>query len=137
MPSQKLIARHSGSPQLIELEERFVTLARVEEDWDSYGAAAVDPHAIAVAHTLIMDVIAAFPRRPVAGLVPTDVLPLPNGNVQVIWQGPEGELDLDVDAQGSIGYLLTIGAGPTRQREERDGVSPVEVQRVLGERIKL
>src|SRR3954447_24768225 len=113
----------------IDLQERFVDLARIEPDWDSYGAAPVDRHALALAQALILDVVAACGNRPLAEVLPFDVMPLPTGAVQVIWRGQAGELDLDIDAAARIGSLLTLESGSTRQWEEVDNAEAAEVLR--------
>ena len=93
----------SASPEFVALQQRFVEIARVEGDWDSYGAARVDSRAIAVAQSLVVDVMRALPGRPISDILPFDVMPLPTGSVQVIWRGRGGTLDLDVSSQGQIG----------------------------------
>lgn len=127
----------SQEASFLRVQQRFVELARVPEDWDSYGAAAVAPHAIARAQGLIMDVLRAFPLRAPEELLPFDLLPLPDGSVQLIWQGACGELDLDVNPDGRIGYLVTIDQGGGRRRDEVDDVSPQDLIRVLREQVRL
>jgi hypothetical protein len=121
----------------IALQREFVDLARIPADWDSYGAAPADREAIAAAQALIVDVLSAFPGRAVEDLLPSDVMLLPTGAVQLVWEGADGELDLDIDAQRRIGYLLTLGTGAVRGREEKDDASPEDVVKVLTEQVGL
>jgi hypothetical protein len=126
-----------SSNAYLALQREFVDLARTPADWDSYGAAPADPEAIAAAQALILDVVSALRGRAVEDILPADVMLLPTGAVQVIWEGQHGELDLDINSEREIGYLLTLGTGPGRCREEKDNASPEDVVKLLVERVGL
>ena len=58
---------------------------------------------------------------------PHSILPLPGGGIQVEWRGEAGNIEVEVSSEGVLGYLLTRGSGATREFEERDSLSQLQI----------
>lgn len=93
---------------------RVEELARMEEDWDSYGALPVRPGVRTSALALI-GLLAG--RTSVAA--PDDIYPTPDGNIVFEWRLPGQMIErLEVAGQGKLERMTTY---PDRQAEFREG----------------
>lgn len=108
--------------------QRLADFADLAPDWDSYGGKTPTPAAIDAARRLLMTISAK--RATVASaerFAPSWVSPLPSGGVQIDWNGPRAELEVDITPDGKIGYLLQEGHGRQATYEEVDDVAPARV----------
>jgi hypothetical protein len=126
------IAGLTGESAFAQTARRISGFADLEPDWDSYGGKTPTLEAIDAAQRLLTTI--SRDRRALAGaerLVPSWVSPLPSGGVQIDWNGPSAELEVDVDPSGRIGYLLQHGHGDLATYEEADDVAPDQVLELL------
>lgn len=102
--------------------------ATLEEGWDSYGAKAPIPAAIATARRLI----AAYPDV-------YHVAPLPAGGMFIDWHGPSGEFSIDTYPDGTLeGYLLVRyrpDGSETCEEQGNGAITEADIPRLL-ERIR-
>lgn len=112
------------APELTSSQDPFAdALRRIDEfrglepNWNSYGAERVTREAISAAKVLFR-ALSDDARQLGPGLRPVAVVPLGSGGVQVEWFGPGGELEVEIEPDGTLGYLLITGTAPDRHFEE-------------------
>lgn len=121
----------AGAIDALIAEDR-ANVARLNEfrelppDWDSYGAAPVSSHAINQALRLLRGASAlsiASSRR----IRMESLSPLATGGVEVEWHGPGGELLVEIEPSGAIGYLIEYDGN----EQEFDRADEFSVMRML------
>src|SRR5262249_26065958 len=85
-----------------ELDE----LAALEGNWDSYGGVPPSRDALGVAHRFIHAVEQRFDPAVGERVHPYDVAPIPRGGVQIEWRGSDVHLEVEIDQEGDVSYLL-------------------------------
>src|SRR5690348_7087833 len=80
--------------------ERLDALSKLERDWDSYDGLPPTARAIGLASRVIVE------SATNAGGAPSDVMPLPAGGLQLIWEHQHDELQIDIGPDGALGYLM-------------------------------
>lgn len=100
-------------------------LARLPEDWDSYGALAVQPCALDLAHRVLKVVSDALLDRPDAQLAPYHIAPMPNGGLQIEWRKGARSFELWIDPHGKLGALIVNGSGDLIERQYLSASSAV------------
>jgi hypothetical protein len=125
LPPDQAVAAISATivEELQPALERLAEFATLENDWDSYGAVPITPAAIDVARELAAEIISrhALSLRP-AGYT-FDVVPLPNGGVQLEWDIGSRHLEIAVDPVGELSYLIVSGAGDARHATSTENVA--------------
>jgi len=101
---------------------RLGELSHLEADWDSYGALPVSARSLTMAARIIEQMVAQFEARG----VPTDVMPIADGGVQMEWRGRTCELALNAAPDGSWSYLLIERKPEGRAYRERYGLDDAE-----------
>lgn len=99
------------------LSEGLDALGALPEDWDGYGAKPVSPLALNMAGNLI-DALLRYP------LPPPQLVPVPNGGVQLEWVGEAIEVDLELRPDGSAVFVCD----DNMMGEEIDGELPDDLQ---------
>ena len=125
-------AAASSRAALAPTLQRLAGFANLEPDWDSDGAKVPHPVAIRTAQDLLTSAFVAWAA--IVGeerALPSWVSPLPSGGVQIDWNGPAAELEIDIDPHGRIGYLLQQGHGAHAAYDEADDVSAADALRFL------
>lgn len=102
---------------------RLSELAELQPDWDSYGGLPPSPNALAMARRVAEAVAQAAAQIADEDAVPRAVSPLADGGVQLAWQGMGCLVEIDIDPDGRLGYLLREGTGATARYEEDDDIS--------------
>jgi hypothetical protein len=101
LPSQQ--SALAGYARTLRALDEFL---RLEDNWDSYDALRISPVAAEVASEILVWVASSlgfYPRTlPVA-----DVVPLPDGGVQLEWASARALLEVEIGPSGDISYLLT------------------------------
>lgn len=115
------------------VEERLRELATLDADWDSYGAAALAPRALASARRLVADVLwHAGQIGPGTLPLRVEAMPLAAGGVQLELGGRGGCLDIEVMPDDTLNFLLMPGAGEASTWIEREKVGLAEVLGAVG-----
>ncbi|GEM_PF-3912106 len=92
--------------------DRLITsLAALGRNWDSYGAAPIDPEAIMIARQVAHDLamIDGVPQPVIGGT--------PDGEVGFAWDAGDWSLDLTVDASPCLHYVYLDRQDPRRETE--------------------
>jgi len=110
--------------------EQLSHIAKLEPDWDSYGADPPSAAVIGEAARLIVAVMERF--SPMAGesARPWAVAPF-SGGVQVEWRTKTGALEVEIRPGGQFGYLLEEGMDSNPRYEEGDDIHLEEVLRLI------
>lgn len=126
------VSEHRVHTALDPTIQRIARFSELKPDWDSYGAKVPTPQALDAAARYLKILVGTY--APFAGdrAMPFWVSPLPNGGVQLEWRGPEAELEIEVDPEGRLGYLLQEGHGPDAKYEEDDSAPFPSVLPLLG-----
>lgn len=111
--------------------EKLGSFAKLEHNWDSYGAVPIAREAIRCAQRLVLLVAEGLGVVAGVGGSPYAVAPVPDGGVYVEWRGPGGELQVWVDDCGRLSYLLVTGTGDCPATHEQDAASLEDVVQVL------
>ncbi len=106
--------------------EEIEALTLLEPDWDSYGAAAISPQAIALAKDLVVyTAIGAASLRIEAH--PYYIGPVPDGGVHIEWRRDGREIQVEVRPNQTLGCLVIKQHDTQRDREYREDVPLVGV----------
>lgn len=104
--------------------KRLAQLEALEHDWDSYGGLPPCARSIQMAQSIMLRMAKRFEERG----VPSAVMPIADGGIQLEWQGRSGALAVNAAPDGSWSYLL-IERGPDgRTFEERYGLNDDEAE---------
>ncbi|MDQ6601635.1 MAG: hypothetical protein M3176_14435 [Chloroflexota bacterium] len=115
---------------LARADRRLADLARLEDDWDSYGAAPIAPEAIKIAAHLMRRVLMHRPYPPgFAG--PYFVGPIPYGGIEIEWRNCDKRVEIDVRPDGSLDVLIVTGTGASTKREARQDVPVMDALRLI------
>lgn len=114
------------NPSLLPALQRIAEIARLEQNWDGEDANPPTAEAVAAACFLIEALAERRERVDRAGIPPTTSSPIPDGGLQVEWRGPAARIDVQANPDGSYGYLVKRGTGPTARYEETD-TAPLEM----------
>jgi hypothetical protein len=101
-------------------------LANLEPDWDSYGAAAISPRAIALAKDLVVYAAIGAASLGIESH-PYYIGPVPNGGVQVEWRRDDREIQVEVRPNQTFGCLRAKHQTTQRDKEYRADVPLVGV----------
>src|SRR4051812_38081381 len=118
---------------LASVHERISGFAALEPDWDSYGAERPSTNAIRTARQVLDDLVILYARRFGEKALPFWASPLPGGGVQLEWRAPAAELEVEVDANGRLAFLLQRGHGAAAEYEEGEDASLKDVAALLGQ----
>jgi hypothetical protein len=125
LPPDQAVAAISATivEELRPALERLAEFATLADDWDSYGAVPITAVAIDVARELAAEIISrhALSIRPEGYTF--DVVPLPNGGVQLEWDVAARHLEVAVNPDGELSYLLVTAGGEARQASIAESVS--------------
>lgn len=117
LPPEQAVAAISATivEELQPALERLEEFKMLREDWDSYGAVPISAIAISGARELAAEIISkhALSIRP-AGYA-FNVVPTPDGGVQLEWDIDARHLEIAVSPQGSLAYLFATTRNEERQ----------------------
>jgi hypothetical protein len=115
----------STDPSIIlkQALERLAQLAELEPDRDSYGAHAPTPEAVGAARELLIEVGERLGHRLDGRVMPSAVVPLADGGVQIEWRGTTTDLELEIRAANEFAYLVVDRSGTETTFDEADNVS--------------
>jgi hypothetical protein len=112
---------------------RVHAMRSLPENWDSYSASPPSQAAIVKLLNIVREVIGN--RMSVVGspAIPYVVAPLPDGGVQAEWRCGSRAIEVDVNTDGTFGYLIvTRDSTNTQTAREEDHVDESAVlERIL------
>lgn len=88
--------------------EKIAELARLSENWDSYGSRPIQPAAIEKTIELLRE-LSKF------DLPLPQIFPVPGGGIQLEWQNAERELEIELLSDGSVEFLIVDEEGEMRE----------------------
>jgi hypothetical protein len=115
--------------RLRSMLERLDGMERVGRNWDSYGSEPPSATAIEKARTLVWDIVGHGFGAAGMRSIPFAIVPLSGGGLQIEWRGANDGIEVEVDPEGKLGYLISRGHEPNREFEEVDDVSETELVR--------
>jgi hypothetical protein len=111
--------------------DRLDEIAKLELDWDSYGADPPSPLAIAIASKLLQIVDKNFGRLAYEQPQPQVVAPRADGGIQIEWGTRPVTISVHTDHSGGLGYLYVDRRGNILKYEEVLNASWDEVLRLI------
>jgi hypothetical protein len=126
-------ARNSGtslldSATIPEWEEvvlnRLVELCTLPEDWDTYGGSPVTREVAEYSLALLRTVMKAETRAP-------DLVPLPQGGLQMEWHDPNLDFEITIEEPGFASVWIVSpthpdGKGMSRRYDFTSGLEPIQ-----------
>ncbi len=106
---------------------RIASMASLKEDWDSFGSIPPTDFALLMAKWLIRQVVIKLGSI----AIPRNVVPLSGGGVQINWVWKNSEFELEIGAEGHLGYLITKGSGAARVFEEGEATDPSKILEII------
>ena len=89
---------------LKEIYDRISALAQLKENWDSYGGLPVTAGAISGTRVLLSNLDVEDMPRP-------HVAPIPDGGIGLHWRVADRDLEIEIEANGTMRYLKTQVGG--------------------------
>ena len=133
LAAEELTAAHERPSFLEPAQQRLAELARLEADWDSYGAEPVSDTAIWKVRLLLKSVEETLGGAAHEEMRPYAIAPVADGGVQVEWRRAGETLEVEAAPVGHLGYLYVRGEGDNRTFVERDNVPLSEVLDLLNQ----
>lgn len=121
-----------SSDHLGTTRRRLSQLARLEHDWDSYGADPISAEAMRQAQRFLILLEEILGDALGEMIRPHSVAPLADGGLQLEWRSSNSAVEFEFGPQGEIGYLLVKGSEPNRTFHEDDGISLTDGVQLLG-----
>ena len=109
---------------------RLDEFATLPENWDSYGATTPSTDTVEAARSLVLAVAEAANHGD-SPVVPETSAPVPDGGIQVEWQGPAARIEVVLAPDGSLGYLIEQSGEGNARFEEADGLPFAAVVEVV------
>ena len=106
--------------------ERIIDLARLEDDWDTYGSVPISSLAVDTARTLISLFTLKY-RVPLPRILPFHISPIPGGGIQIEWRFERSELEVNVGSDGTLSYLLIQNEGDEESYQEVDDIDSAQI----------
>jgi hypothetical protein len=121
----------SNVESILPTLERLQELSKLEPNWDSYDAEPLSPTAVATASTLIAAVDET--RRAVTGkhAPPWMVAPVPDGGLQVEWKSGPRKIEVLIDPEGDLSYLIIDRSAAIPAYTEQHGVSLGQIRALV------
>lgn len=98
------------TPWLVRALEKLKGLARLEENWDSYGSRPINPCAYERAAEILKHTASC-------GMAVPDIFPVSGGGVQLEWENARHELEIGILPNGEMEFLITDGDGEMRENQ--------------------
>ncbi len=89
--------------------QRVVQLAKLRPNWDGRNSASISPETLAFVLTLLAQTMPPIARAP-------GMIPLGDGDVQLVWQSDNAELEVEVARPNDVHvYFLDRASGTERE----------------------
>jgi hypothetical protein len=119
--------RISSEPAVVAALDRIAEMAKLPANWDREDADPPTALAVAGACSSIEAVAEAQARRGRGCVAPATSSPIPDGGLQVEWEGPNARIDVQVSPDGTYGDPVMWGSDGDAGYEEADEAAPDEV----------
>ena len=131
--TQEPISTHDTSSKswIQWASDRLDAIAKLEPNWNSYGADRPSPRAIANASTLLRTVHETFSSRVREQSQPQVVAPRADGGIQIGWGRRPMEIAVHADPSGTLGYLYVERQGDTLFFKEVQNATWEEILRLI------
>jgi hypothetical protein len=93
-----------GQQLLRSARETLDEIARLDDDWDSYGGLRPTAAAISTAHLLLGALWDDLGYGVDDQTIPWAAAPLADGGVQFEWRGPSGAIEVEIGPRGTMNY---------------------------------
>ena len=106
-------------PWLTDVLPRLEELATLEENWDSYGSPPPPLELMSDALALVQraERLLGYRRRQETAIPTPSIVPLSGGGVQIEWQRPVKELELEFfEGRPPVALAVDIATGETTER---------------------
>lgn len=105
----RLDAHTTALDLMASASSKLDELARLEPDWDSYGAQRISAIAINQANRLLLDATRhylelGYPE--VSRVKPWFIAPLADGGIQIEWRSDSGSMEVEIGGDGRVEYLI-------------------------------
>ncbi len=97
-----------ATPWLRAAQLKISELAKLAENWDSYGSPRIQSAAIEQA-SRALDCLSSI------NLPPPQIFPVPGGGIQMEFEQNGRELEIEFMPDGAIGYLMVADNGEMRE----------------------
>lgn len=124
-----VLLTQQAEPSLLPAFDRIAEMAKLPANWDREDADPPTGSAVGAAAYLIEAVAEALHRLRGERVAPETSSPIPDGGLQVEWEGHNARIDVQINPDGSYGYLVKWDSGRDAKYEEADE-APVE--KILG-----
>ena len=116
-------------PALVRLRQ----LALLEHDWDSYGGDSPTPAAIGAAERVVETVTQTIAKSTSLPAEPRVIVARGDGGIIMEWGSPRAALEIHVEPNGRLGYLLDETTDGDSRYTERDEAPWAEIEKHLAE----
>jgi hypothetical protein len=130
-PKQTLTSDTLPGGWIQEALDKLDDIAKLEQDWDSYGADPPSLLAIFIASNLLLIVDKEFSRLAYEQSYPQLVAPCADGGIQIEWGMRPVEIAVHIDPSGTLSYLYTSWQGDTPEYKEVSSASWSEVLQLI------
>jgi hypothetical protein len=121
--------------KLIPALERLRRLSLLEHDWDSYGGDPPTPAALDMAMRVVQDAAQTLADAIGRTSEPRVIVARGDGGVIMEWGSPTAALEVHVEPDGHLGYLLDKTIDGESRSTERDEASWPEIEIILADAI--
>lgn len=112
---------------------RLSELARLEHNWDTYGAVPIASTAVQQARQFLLGVNDRLVQLRKSLVAPHTVVPLSNGGIQLEWRSGCGLLEIEIGPRGQMGYLKVEDSLDGRHYRESDSITAREAEDLVAD----
>jgi hypothetical protein len=102
-------------------------LEQLQDNWDNEGAARPTPAALHQAVRVLSTVLTYLEETCGDPRIPDAVVALPDGGIEFDWEGPRGELDVEITPRGETVVLHVDRSAHSPVRQVRRGLNTREI----------
>ena len=122
-PSMPTTSVRSFRSCLTQSLDRLNEIMSLQANWNSYGAEKISEAAVGVASDLIHTVQERFFSKYGERIIPSEIVPLDDGGVQIAWQSPGSEIEIEIGPSNEFGFLVVEEKADGRNFFEEDDVT--------------
>ena len=108
---QNCLARRNQPEWIDERCQQISHLSELNDNWDSYGALAIDPRSIQISKQLLSLL------SQVVGVEPPTITASPNGHVALCWDYNQRTLEIEIRSDAICEYAFIDEQNPVKDEE--------------------